>query len=370
MMGILAWPILLYCHLVTETHVIKKPGIPNNHCGLHALIAVAAALDKDVSIEQLLDGNQYLSSVKGSSTNDLLRAIDAVGLSGKTISGLNARDLIATTCPLIIPMENDPNSRVQHWIAILGVENNQIAIFDSILGEYLRSPDEINFLWTGNAIIVGKQDSEVNSCATRLKMSAIFRRAFMISLPLLAIVAVNAILTRKGTRNRSLRHRLVSIGLAPVVAWTLVTAYLISGVDARTCNAFLSTRTCWDTNETSDSDSERQKRVSVNGIEFERTLIIDVRTPISFKAGHLPTATNVPINSGMSCWAKLVEDSKNFDSVVVYCQSNQCEWADEAQKRLRCLGISSSVIDGGYRAYVITKEQQRNDLNAHFNTAR
>ena len=60
--------------------------------------------------------------------------------------------------------------------------------------------------------------------------------------------------------------------------------------------------------------------VSFNGVKQD--VLVDVRTPAEFHAGHIPGAVNVPLNELESGILKLHNINKN-SRILVYCRSGR-----------------------------------------------
>ena len=74
--------------------------------------------------------------------------------------------------------------------------------------------------------------------------------------------------------------------------------------------------------------------------------VLDVRTPDEFKDGHLPQATNVPIQGfDLAAVDKLVAGDKTRP-VVVYCAKGGR--AQKAKDQLDAAGYTHVVNGGGY----------------------
>ncbi|MBV8761489.1 MAG: rhodanese-like domain-containing protein [Deltaproteobacteria bacterium] len=74
--------------------------------------------------------------------------------------------------------------------------------------------------------------------------------------------------------------------------------------------------------------------------------VVDVRTPDEFSGGHLPQATNVPIQSfDVTAVDKLVGGDKS-KPVVVYCARGGR--AQKAKDQLEAAGYTDVVNGGGY----------------------
>lgn len=72
-------------------------------------------------------------------------------------------------------------------------------------------------------------------------------------------------------------------------------------------------------------------------------MVLDVRPPEEYAAGHLPGAVNVPL-------AELERKLRTLDprtEVVAYCRGPHCVLAFDAVQRLRDAGFTASRLDGG-----------------------
>jgi len=87
---------------------------------------------------------------------------------------------------------------------------------------------------------------------------------------------------------------------------------------------------CWDVHEALS-----------NGVDF---VLLDVRSPALYAAGHLPGAINLP--HGKIIESKLAGYAKQT-LFVVYCGGPHCNGADRAAVRLARLGRPVKVMIGG-----------------------
>jgi rhodanese-related sulfurtransferase len=81
----------------------------------------------------------------------------------------------------------------------------------------------------------------------------------------------------------------------------------------------------------------------------ERPLLVDVRTPAEFAAGHLPEARNIPVDELRS---RLVELPRERP-IVAYCQVGQRGYL--ATRILVQAGFAARNLSGGYRTYELWK---------------
>ena len=77
----------------------------------------------------------------------------------------------------------------------------------------------------------------------------------------------------------------------------------------------------------------------------QRPLLLDVRTPQEFSAGHLPGAVNIPVDELRSRMNELTHDR----DIAAYCQVGQRGYL--ATRILRQAGFSVANIGGGYKTY-------------------
>ena len=77
----------------------------------------------------------------------------------------------------------------------------------------------------------------------------------------------------------------------------------------------------------------------------QRPLLLDVRTPQEFSAGHLPGAVNIPVDELRSRMNELKHDR----DIAAYCQVGQRGYL--ATRILRQAGFSVANIGGGYKTY-------------------
>lgn len=85
-----------------------------------------------------------------------------------------------------------------------------------------------------------------------------------------------------------------------------------------------------------------------------QTLILDVRAPEEFQAGHVPGALNLPLADFVNNYERIRSrlDHYKRELVVVYCSSRWCEASDEAQSRLVALGFKHvGRFPGGWQEW-------------------
>jgi rhodanese-related sulfurtransferase/DNA-binding transcriptional ArsR family regulator len=85
----------------------------------------------------------------------------------------------------------------------------------------------------------------------------------------------------------------------------------------------------------------------------ERALLLDVRPPDEFAAGHLPDALSIPV---AELPQRLVELPRH-KTIVAYCRGAFCTIADEAVKLLRANGFDAVRLEETYFDYKLIHDK-------------
>ncbi len=78
-------------------------------------------------------------------------------------------------------------------------------------------------------------------------------------------------------------------------------------------------------------------------LEAGDIVVLDVRPPAEFRAGHIPGARSVPVHE----LRRLRSLSKNSE-IVAYCRGPYCAYADEAVRQLRRRGFTAHRLEDGF----------------------
>jgi rhodanese-related sulfurtransferase len=93
---------------------------------------------------------------------------------------------------------------------------------------------------------------------------------------------------------------------------------------------------CWDTNETLKSQSPD-------------VVVIDVRSPALFAAGHVPGAINIPHGK---ITANRMSEFPAGTTFVVYCAGPHCNGANKGAVRLARLNLPVKLMIGGVTGWL------------------
>jgi rhodanese-related sulfurtransferase len=72
-------------------------------------------------------------------------------------------------------------------------------------------------------------------------------------------------------------------------------------------------------------------------------MVLDVRPPEEYAAGHLPGAINIPLEE----LEKHLDELDPSQEIVAYCRGPHCVLAFDAVSRLRERGVNAKRLEGG-----------------------
>ncbi|MEI8210632.1 MAG: rhodanese-like domain-containing protein [Planctomycetota bacterium] len=320
---------------------LQDYGESSTHCGLHALRAVANALDRPIPVDLLFCDGQFMSDAKGSSSNDLLMAARANALGVRIIEGVSIGDLYNSTVPALLLMDTEA-SEFKHWIAYLGKSSNgRIEIYDSDIGIVSKDPSELDSFWGGTCLLVGQSDKQVDSAAFSVAMTSVLRKLIYLLAAIAIVLLVERIMLHFSMRFSHSRGIWILVVSAASSALLLITEH-----DPRALHDTLVSRNCWSAKITGQTES---KSDYIREIPSDaNVLLVDCRMAVDYRSGHIPNAINIPSNSGFHTWFQFVKTLSKDRHVVLYCKSAKCDWAEITRRRLQCLGVKASVLSGGY----------------------
>lgn len=314
-------------------------GVSTADCGIHALYSAAVMVGRAPAVGDLFGDLSDPVEGRGLSLEQLMAIARRNGLQVSALSGLSARDIDWATCPIIIPLQVNSRSGLNHWATVCGIENDKVLIFDSVDLHSQRSRAEINSVWHGDAIIVGATDGVVRTCKARLVVGSMVRKGAIVSFACLV-----AIIGRWFASKQSRPFASISF---IVIGWLAMVSYLATdSFQPATLLRVFELERCVNLSDVNFLEVTYTRRIPKDS----NTIVVDCRDRYAFSLGHIPNSYNLPINASKLAWESFAS-KVDRQLVVVYCQSAQCEWAEICQQRLRCLGKNATVLSGGYERF-------------------
>jgi rhodanese-related sulfurtransferase len=83
-------------------------------------------------------------------------------------------------------------------------------------------------------------------------------------------------------------------------------------------------------------------------------VLVDVRPPVEYEAGHIDGARSIPIEELERRLAELPDDRE----VIAYCRGPFCAYANQAVRRLRAAGRAARRLDEGWPEWKLAGEER------------
>jgi rhodanese-related sulfurtransferase len=295
------------------------------YCGLYSVKAAASVLGKQVEMNKLISPEYFHSGA--STSEDLVKAIESVGLKGVARSGLTMANIRQSKRPIILHVRSFGTNRYMHWILFLGVtEDGNIRVYDPPLSKSTLTPAELRSIWDGVGIyVMNETDNES-----------------MYSIPYEWIV----ICLGTGVSLFILRKVRLPIRISVVTLFSALLFHLLSD------GGFIGNKPA-----TGVIKSDYFKTVlpeieytTFEEMRFDKSRpvhIIDARNVSAFQRSHVTGAINVPITSGYVTFQNFFKQFKKDSVLIFYCQSSECAWADDVANLFSSSGYSNIYIYRG-----------------------
>lgn len=325
-----------------------------SYCGIYCIYAAVNGFGKSIDFMTLLK-TKYVGTVYGSSIQELAAAAEDNGLHALPMMGLSRSNLVMSRNPIVLHV-SQPSAPgyFGHWILFLGMEDGKAKILDVPHRPELIPVADILARWDG----VGLYLSEKPLSPWRLKAESLLTGENFALLA--AVLALTAVLHRgMGTkRGATIKSRPLWIGVPMILGATALMAvawhsfsedgYFRNKVAMRTVvqehmPSFLP--------KLGVSELER-------AMKSDKVVIVDARYPRDFEAGHLPGAINVPVFTTQAERRKLLSHVPKDAKLVVYCQSEGCQFDEALGSALVAEGIENvALFPGGWTQWEQKKEQ-------------
>jgi hypothetical protein len=246
-------------------------------------------LQRPIPFEELLQ-IRFIGSYRGSTASELQKACEENGLEATPLSGLSSASLQSSEYPVILHVRR-PGRKMpfMHWVLFAGAQNRQARIIDPPGKVELVSFSELSSLWDGIGIVVSTK-STTNFALKVTSLFEMFVLLICVGLFLCLLMLADSSKKRGGTLSFA-----CLIPATGILAGLIYHACSSEGL-FRNPSAVAQVRIQHFQPDISIIDgAELVCLISSNGVS-----IIDARTVADYRSGHIPTAVNLPIHSGLS----------------------------------------------------------------------
>ena len=327
---------------------------PDHYCGLYCVYAATKLAGQEVSFRELVKP-EYVSSNKGSSLVELKRAAEDGALYAEQMEKLTSKVLKNSSYPVILHVKSDTKKKeYNHYVLFLGVQDGQAIIFDPPSQVELVPFHELATRWDGNGLIVS---------VIQIDLGSIFWPVWK-QLIIYTVIAVTFVLmVNWGKQQWQTSLYRISLprffGLSIVQSMGLLLVALLGGMSYHFINneGFLAHANTTASIELAHLGNFIPKinKAKVAQLLNTKTVFVDARFEHDFEAGHLDGAINLPVNTSDENRQKLMASVAKGAHIVVYCQSDSCQFAEKVAIKLMSDGFYNvSLFRGGWRKWEIT----------------
>ncbi|MDB5344410.1 MAG: Rhodanese-related sulfurtransferase [Schlesneria sp.] len=315
------------------------------YCGIYCAYAAMNGFGKHIDFTSLLE-TKYVGTMYGSSIQELEKAVTDNGLHALPMMGLSRANLISATTPIVLHVSRpEAPGYFGHWVLFLGIEDGKAKILDVPHRTELVPVADVLARWDG----VGLYISEKPISPWQLKVESVLTGENVAVFA--GLLVLMAILQRLSTRRRNgsvvPRRTWVIAPSLLVLAGLLAVSWHFLSHDGYARNK-VALRTVIQQHLPSFLPklgvAEMQK-----AMQDGKVVIIDARYPRDYEAGHLPGAINVPVFTTQAERRRLLEAVPRDAKIVVYCQSDSCQFDEALGSALVAEGIENvSLFPGGW----------------------
>ncbi len=317
----------------------------SSYCGIYCVYAAVHGFGRKMDFISLLQ-TKYVGSIHGSSIHELAAAVEDNGLHALPMMGLSRANLVSARTPIALHVSRAHSPAVfGHWILFLGMEDGQAKVLDAPHRPELMPVADILARWDG----VGMYISEQPLSPWRLKFESLFtgeNLALFAALLVLTTILQRVLSARRGSPRpaRPVWIAAPALLLAPAV---MALAWHLLSHDGYARN-LVAVRTVIQQHRPSFLPKLRVRDME-KALHDENVVIVDARYPRDFQAGHLPGAINVPVFTTQAERRKLLDGVPKGARVIVYCQSEGCQFDEALGSALVAEGIDNvALFPGGW----------------------
>jgi rhodanese-related sulfurtransferase len=316
--------VILLSILVTPAYGTDE----GRYCGLYCIYGAARALGlEDVQFSDLLS-EEFVSSPKGSTAEDLIAAGKSIDVRVTKWQHGTLASLLAAREPLILHVASGLQFKdYNHWALFLGWDGDLVRLADQDGNVVHELPSVLLAKWDGTALLVSRPDQNSGMWVLyAAEIGVVFLVALLIFFALRALLVV-----RPGVESIPWFRPISLIGIAATAVLVVV----------------------WLTPVTSDVSRHRiqrafetriQKTVSLSQLtqlSKAGAILVDARYERDFGMGHIPGAINMPVDSLDKEFVNLRKTMPADQTIIVYCQSANCAFDASVAERLHVAGFTN-----------------------------
>lgn len=293
-------------------------------------------LGKPVDFETLLRA-EYISSRRGSSMADLMKAAADHGLYCQPVARMTCHSLRYSDCPVILNVKSSAGGlKYNHWVVYAGESEAGVRIYDGSKEIHFGSCRELAAEWGGVGLLISAKPIRG-------------RRMMLVGMSeLLYWAGVVVLLVGIAFRVRDCvagYFRGVSVATSTALqSFVVVTISVLAALSAAACRegGYLADQEA--VSRIQDANYANFLRHTdfdavVSAVEQRSAILVDARWKHDFDHGHIPGAVNVEPNTTAKACLSLLSGVSKSASVIVYCQTDACPYSGMVARTLENAGF-------------------------------
>ncbi|MGD0766585.1 MAG: rhodanese-like domain-containing protein [Tepidisphaeraceae bacterium] len=308
-------------------------------CGINCAYAALRVLGKNVRWLDLAKSD-YISSPKGSSLGDLVKAIQDQGAYVTPMQGLSGATLAEIRWPMILNVKHDPDSlQYDHWVLAMSESGGWLRILDAPSEMQEIRPSRLAGRWNGVGLIV--TDRPLGRGALLKIQWLQIRQSLLYLIPLIMAGALVRAIWRRARARTTGGHLFVETAGVVVVAGFIGFCYHLFSDDGllKRSDATETVMRARFSSFVAKVNVEQARKMRASGVTF-----VDARLPEDYQTGHIADAINIPIGAPAVVRRSVLGSIRPDAPIVVYCQSQSCTYSDEVAKTLAGDGYTNLFV--------------------------
>jgi len=317
------------------------------YCGLYCVYFAMRMHGRDVSFRDLLDA-KYLPKDDGSPLSKLRQAAEDHGMHGVILDQMSSRDLRSSPHPVVLHTRGRTGQSIyDHYVLYVGEEVGKARFIDPADPAELKKVPFVELVkeWDGYGLILAPTEIDVDRI---VQSSRLVRGAWGIAF----IFVVLLVRWYEGRREKAssaprVSSRLMRSGLQ--CGTILTVSVLASMVYHALSEEGLLAQSGASASVALSHAGGLIPELSADAVKLaldSGATVIDARAESSYRFGHLPGAINVPLYARSHERRRILEDVPKSSKIIVYCQSNRCDYA---------VRIGVWMIEEGYTDVAVFK---------------
>ncbi len=312
------------------------------YCGLYCFYIFTRANNSRISFKDLVK-KEYVTP-KGSTLGDLLKAAEDYGFYGMVLKNLTINDLRRSPYFMILHVKNDLEAKeYNHFELFVGDQDYKARITNPPFSIRTTSYGQLSPLWGGEALILSKEP--INNLAFINKARG-YGLLIWGSIGLAIVLIIRYISRRFSYSKMQIPGGAVVLSIGQSAGFGLLALFIGIGYHTNNDSGFLVNSEAVSAIQRSYANTfipkisiDTTRKKLKNGSVF-----IDARLSSDFQHGHLEGAINVPVNSTDEERRVVTSNIDKNASIVAYCQSSSCKYAETVSLKLQEDGFTNISI--------------------------